>query len=221
MGLLALITREGPVEMASERKQIAAIMKGALESMRSMQESSSTWHEKLDDRLSSLPAEIARGLTPAVIAERIAESLRQQFVQSGISQTADALTLAARKMKESTAEFQRTAAALTNSYSGTARKADLAIAAITRNIRQATHCAESSVEAIRDSFFFDHRLSLAVLSSSTLILGLILGYLMNAWLHAAPEQPVRLAAPASQVTTPALPRHVRKKVNANRQQPSE
>jgi len=215
MGLLALITREGPLKMASEREQIAEIMKSALESMHSMQESSAVWHEQLDDRLSNLPAEIARGMSPSAIAEKIAESLRQQFAQSGIPQTADALALTAKKMSETTAEFQRSAAALTNCYSGTVKQADSAIADITRNIRQATDYAERSITAIRTSFLLDYKLSLAVLSSSALVLGLILGYFMNDWLHYAPERPVRVAAPAAQVAPPSPPQHVRRNGNAS------
>jgi hypothetical protein len=211
MGFLALITREGPVEMASEREQIAGIMKDASASMYSMQESSAAWHEELDNRLSNLPAEIARGMSPSAIAERIAESLRQKFAQSGIPQTADALALAARQINDTTAEFQRTAATLTNCYSSTVKKADSAIGDITRNIRQATVDAQRSIAEIRTSFLFDYKVSLAVLSSSALILGLILGYFMNDWLHPAPEQPVRVAVPTVQVPPPSPPQHARKK----------
>jgi hypothetical protein len=217
MGLLALITREGPLEMASQRDQIAEIMKSALESMLSMQESSSVWHEQLDDRLSNLPAEIARGMSPSAIAERIAESLRQQFLQSGIPQTANALALAAKKMNEATTEFQRRAAALTDSYSGTVKQANSAIADIARNIRQATDCAERSITAIRTSFFLDYKLSLAVLSSSALVLGVILGYFMNDWLHHLTEQPVHVPAPAAQVAPSSPPQHVRKNGNPSNQ----
>jgi hypothetical protein len=135
MGLLALITREGPVQMASEREQLAAIMKDTLESMHSMQESSTLWHEELDNRLSDLPAEVVRGMSPAAIVERIAESLRQSFAQSGIPRTADALALAARQINDTTAEFQRTAATLTNCYSSTVKQADSAIADVARNTR--------------------------------------------------------------------------------------
>ncbi|HKD05657.1 MAG TPA: hypothetical protein VKB79_07130 [Bryobacteraceae bacterium] len=210
MGLLALITREGPLAMAAERAQIAEILKSALESMHSLQESSAVWHEQLDDRLSSLPAEIARGVSPSAIAERIAESLRQHFLQSGIPQIADALALVAKKMNETTAEFQRRATALTNGYSSTVKQADSAIADITRNIRQATDYAERSVTSIHTSFFLDYKLSLAVLSSSALVLGLILGYFMNDWLHGVPNQPAPVAAPAAQAAPQSPPQHVRK-----------
>ena len=210
MGLLALITREGPVEMASEREQLAAIMEGGIQSMRSMQESSAVWHEKLDDRLANLPAVIAQGVSPKAIAERIAESLRQQFVQSGIPQTADALALAATEMNDATAEFQRTAATLTNSYSSTVKQADDAIADITRNIRQATHNAERSIEAIRATFSLEYKLSLAVFTVAAVILGLILGYFMNDWIHPAPERPARAAAPEAQVAPRSPPVRVRK-----------
>ncbi len=211
MGLLALITREDPVEMASEREQIAAIMKDALESMRSMQESSAVWHERLDGRLSNLPAEIARGMSPSAIAERIAEGLRQKFVQSGIPQTADALAIAAKQMNDTTAEFQRSAATLNNSYSSAVKAADSAIAAIARSIRQATDDAQRSIATIRAGFLFDYKVSLTVLSRSALVLGLILGYFMNDWMHPAPQQPVHATTPATQVA----PQHARKKRNAS------
>lgn len=211
MGLLALITREGPVAMASEREQIAAIMENALKSMHSIEESSAVWHEKLDERLSNLPTEIARGMSPKAIAEKIAEGLRQQFAQSGIPQTADALVLAATEMNDTTAEFQRTAAALTNSYSSTVKQADDAIADITRNIRQPTDQAARPIAAMRATFSLEYKLSLAVFTSAALFLGLILGYFMNDWMHPVPERPARAAAPAAQVAPPSPPQHIRKK----------
>ncbi len=211
MGLLALITREGPVEMASEREQLAAIMESALKSMHSMQESSAVWHAKLDVRLSNLPAEIARGMSPKTIAERIAENLRQQFAQSGIPQTADALALAATEMNGATAEFQRTAATLTNSYSSTVKQANSAIADITRNIRQATDHAERSIAAIRATFSLEYKLSLAVFTVAAVILGLILGYFMNDWMHASPAHPPEAAAQGTIVAPPSPPPQIRKK----------
>ncbi len=219
MGLLALITRESPLEMASEREQIAGIMKNALESMQSMQVSSAIWHERLDGRLSNLPAEIARGMSPKAIAERIAESLRQQFAQSGIPQTADALARAARAMNDTSAEFQRTGATLTDCYSSTVMKADDAIADITRNIRQATDHAERSIAAMRASFSLEYKLSVAVFTSAAIILGLILGYFMNDWMHSAPAQPAATAAPAAQVAPPSPPQNVYKERHNSKLRP--
>jgi hypothetical protein len=47
------------------------------------------YHQQLDERLTTLPADLAHGISPDAIARAIAESLRQQFVQSGVPATAD------------------------------------------------------------------------------------------------------------------------------------
>ncbi len=117
-------------------------------------------------------------------------------------------------MNDTTAEFQRTAATLNNSYSSAVKAADSAIAAIARTIRQATEDAQRFIATIRAGLLFDYKVSLVVLSSSALVLGPIPGYFMNDWTHPVPRRPACVTAPAAQVAAQSPAQPARKKRNA-------
>ena len=105
MGFLALITRQAPVEIASERQKLAVTVKEAVSSIEVLRHDTATFHQEIDNRLSKLPNEIAEGVSPTAIATILAESLRQQFMQSGLPETSKALALIAQQSRQATTEF--------------------------------------------------------------------------------------------------------------------
>ena len=58
------------------------------------------YHQKLSDRITWLPAEIARGLNADALAAQIATSLREQFVKCGIPETAKLLREEADSLRQ-------------------------------------------------------------------------------------------------------------------------
>src|SRR6266852_794737 len=109
IGLLALLIREAPHAVAVEREQLAQLLEASLATMHAAGEAWQAYHQQLGDRLTRLPADLAHGISPDAIARAIAESLRQQFVQSGVPATADALTAISKQLAQATAQFQRAA----------------------------------------------------------------------------------------------------------------
>ena len=89
MGFLALITREAPSEIATERKKIEAL-------------------------LSSGVAEITRALTPAVITD----CLRQEFGETKLRETAEILTARAIELAAACSEFTAAVGSLSNPETG-------------------------------------------------------------------------------------------------------
>ena len=116
MGFLALLIREAPEKLASEREQFAEIVDRGVASIEAAHQTSVQYHQQLEERLRRLPAEVAKGISPEAIAEKINESLRQQFAKSGIPETAEALAVVSRQVKQATGEFQRTAGQLTHGH---------------------------------------------------------------------------------------------------------
>ena len=100
MGFLALITRQAPVEIASEMQKLAATVKEAVSSIEALRHDTATFHQEIENRLARLPNEIAEGVNPTSIAAILAESLRQQFVQSGLPETTKALALVAQQSRQ-------------------------------------------------------------------------------------------------------------------------
>ena len=121
---------QAPERMAAERERLEQIFAVAIGTLQQMRQSSEAHQAQLDQRLTKLPEAIAEGIHPEAIAAAINESLRQQFVQSTIPETANALAVAAAQIKKATAEFGRTASTLGDSYHGAAEEARRAIGSL-------------------------------------------------------------------------------------------
>ncbi len=93
MGYLALLTRSTPELIAAERVQFAALFHRLTEEMTGSVKTTAAYHQKLHDQLKILPGEIAQGLSPAALAVEIVDGVKEQFLQSGVSE-------AGRQLKE-------------------------------------------------------------------------------------------------------------------------
>jgi hypothetical protein len=91
MGILALLTREAPAEIAAERKSLRALLKGAALRTEVVEKRIIGYTLKLESRISQLPNELEAGLDAPRIAKMLGESLRQCFQQTGLPDTARAL----------------------------------------------------------------------------------------------------------------------------------
>ena len=105
-------------------------------------ESTEAYRNDIDQRLTALPDKIAQGIGPEIIAGKINESLRQQFVQSTIPQTAEALAVISTELRKSASEFSATAASLGSAYRGAAHEAEQAINGIRESANRAREAAQ-------------------------------------------------------------------------------
>src|ERR1700730_15268096 len=105
MGFLTLVTRQTPAQIANERERLATILDHSVKAIQSARKDMVSLHQQLEERLTQLPAEISEGISPLAIAARLSESLRQQFVESGIPETAQALAVVSKQTKQVAGEF--------------------------------------------------------------------------------------------------------------------
>jgi hypothetical protein len=98
MGLLALLTRETPAEIAAERKSLQKILESSASQANVVEKRMAGYASHLESRLAQLPKELERGLDPPRIAKLVGESLRQCFQQSGLPDTARALDQSCSEM---------------------------------------------------------------------------------------------------------------------------
>lgn len=204
MGFLVLLIVEAPERMATERLRLEEAMADALRTLQEICESSDAHRAQLDRRLVQLPADIAEGINPEAIAVTINESLRQQFVQSTIPATAEALAVAAAQIKKATAEFVRSANTLGDSYQGAAESARKAIANLESTSSYAVSSTRRAAEELVNVFREEYRWSVYTLTGLALLVGIVLGMWYQRWIdpHA---QPVG-RAPAVQRVQPSSPR---------------
>ena len=87
MGILALVTRHTPKDIADERERIGEMLDLHLQFSDESQQKMLKYVHFIEGRLSELPSEIEAGLDPQQIAKILGESLRQHFVQSGVPDT--------------------------------------------------------------------------------------------------------------------------------------
>jgi hypothetical protein len=91
MGILALLTRETPAAIASERKSLRKILESSASQANAVEKRMEKYASRLESRLAQLPQELETGLDPLRIAKLLGESLRQCFQQPGLPDTARAV----------------------------------------------------------------------------------------------------------------------------------
>ncbi len=202
-GYLTQISQSVPLLIAKERERFEKLLTESVAAIERSHEATQSYYRKLEERLAKLPAEIAKGITPEAIAAKITESVRQQFAQTGLPETAQALIVVAKHIKQTAGEFDRTAGQLTNSYNGTAENARRAIDQIRSNISSATDAATNAANRLNAEFSKDYKWSIATLTMGAFFLGLLLGFVLHWWAYPKTEEP-QTPAPAA-IVQPSPP----------------
>ena len=205
IGFLALVIREAPQAIAVEREQLAQSLATSIASIKAATETSVAHHKQLNDRLTRLPADVAKGISPPAIAQAITESLRQQFVHSGLPETANALAEVSRQLTAATGTFQRTVEHLTT-VTGVAGDARRALQEMRGTVFQATEGARAAVADFTHNVRLDYTWSVTLLCSAALVLGMLLGFMVQGWRTSSSERTLLPpTAPVTQAPAPSPP----------------
>jgi len=208
MGFLALVTRQTPAQIAMEREKLATILDHSVKAIQSARRDAVAFHQQLQERLAQLPAEISEGIGPVAIAAKLSESLRQQFVASGIPETARALAVISKQTKQIAGEFDRSSKQLTDSYRGAASDARRALDEMRGSIEFATATAKQAAHELTHTFLREYKWSVFALCSMALAVGFALGTLYYRWINStAPESNTNtLVVPSKpQEAAPSMP----------------
>jgi hypothetical protein len=100
-----ILTKVSCITSSAACGLLAATVKEAVSSIEALRHDTATLHQEIKNRLAKLPNEIAEGVNPTSIATILAESLRQQFMQSGLPETSKALALIAQQSRQAATEF--------------------------------------------------------------------------------------------------------------------
>jgi len=190
MGFLALVTRQTPAQIAIEREQIATILDHSIKAIQSARQDAVALHQQLEERLAHLPEEISEGISPAAIAAKLSESLRQHFVASGIPETAQALAVVSKQAKQVAVEFDRSSKQLTDSYRGAASDARRALDEMRGSIECATATAKRAAHDLTHTFLREYKWSVLALCSAALAVGFALGTLYYRWINPTAPEPI-------------------------------
>jgi len=204
MQFLALLIEQAPGEVAVEREKLAGILQEGVEAVTSTHRSAMDYLKKLEDRIVRMPIDVCEGLQPQLVAELISQDLRMRFAD--IPQSMEMLTGVSRQIGDTSAEFHKTAAQLTNSYTGLAENARVAIDQLQTSIGQAAAAARGAVRDLNQRFSKIQNTTVVVLCVGALSIGLGVGIVLDELIRrsapAAPAAAASVAAPATQ-TAPA------------------
>ena len=196
-------------EMAHQREQLTVILDRSVTAILAAERNVVALHQQLEQRITQLPEEITAGISPTAIAAKISESLRQQFVQSGIPETAQALAVIARQNKQTAADFDSSAKQLSDSYKGAVTNANQAIGAMRIAMSNAAETAERAANDLVHTFLGHYKWALHWLVAAGIALGFALGIIYAGWRDAPPEtrQPASSTAiqPSPQSASPIPP----------------
>jgi hypothetical protein len=178
IAFLALIIREAPQAVAIERNRIAGALTTSLASLRTVTDTAQIFQRQLEERLTALPAAIAEGIAPSAIAQAITESLRQQFVESGLPIAAQALNVIAQELSERATDFHQTATQLSR-CTALVNDAHRAVEDIHHAVSNASFGARKSIEDAMQILRIEYKWVLSVLCAVSFVLGTMFGIALH------------------------------------------
>src|ERR1700722_6902087 len=204
IGFLALLIRDAPVAVARERVQFAQLLETSLATIQAVGEAERAYLQQLDDRLTGLPTELAQRISPEAIARAITESLRQQFVQSGMPAAADALTALSKQLTQAIGPWQRAAGQL-SACTGIAEQAGVAIDQVRTSAAKATDAAQWAVVELKQHFRVEYVRGGCLLCSAAWLFGVFGGMAFERWRDAEVAVVPQAIAVPTQVAAPSSP----------------
>jgi hypothetical protein len=180
IGFLAFLIRDAPVAVARERMQLAQLLETSLATIQAAGKAEHAYLQQLDDRLTRLPTDLAQGISPEAIARAITESLRQQFVQSGLPATADALTALSQQLTQAIGQLQRAAGQL-HAGTGIANQARVALDQVCASVTKVTDAAHATVAELRHQVRVEGLRAVSVLCGAVWLLGIFGGVAFERW----------------------------------------
>ena len=118
MGVLALLTRHTPKDIADEREHFQKLFSLHRQSSDDAQRKMLGYVRELEARIADLPSEVEAGLAPKEIAKILGESLRQHFLQCGVPDTVKALQTISATMTSAQHDLSSALHKLTDSHRG-------------------------------------------------------------------------------------------------------
>jgi len=164
MGFLALLIRETPPLLTAERQALENLHRNIVQS-----------NAQLEDRLLDLPTEIQAAIDTDTIAAKIAESIRQSFIQTELASVAQELHLHVGTITEATRQLAAMAAGLDDSHSGVVARVQHAVTAMLANFGNAA----AHIRTVSKDLTSQTRHAVAILCTAALTLGFLLGWFLH------------------------------------------
>lgn len=172
MGILALVTRHTPKDIADERERIQEMLDCHLQFSDESQQKMLGYVHFIEGRLSELPSEIEAGLDPQQIAKILGESLRQHFVQSGVPDTVAGLQATTAAMGNVQKRLSAALLDLTDRDGGVAAKVESANRHVVQSLERRTKALDELLKEFKTDLI---RIWIPLATGGAMMVGLFIG----------------------------------------------
>jgi hypothetical protein len=172
MGILALLTRHTPKDIADERERFQELLELHRKTSAETQQKTLAYVRELEARIAKLPDEVESGLAPEHIAKMLGESLRQYFLQSGITESAQGLQATGAAMTSAQKELSTVLRRLSDSQSGIAAQVEYANNRLTYSLESRAKTIDALLHELKGDLL---RIWIPLACGATLLVGMFCG----------------------------------------------
>ena len=198
MGILALVTRHPPADIAAERERIQEMLDLHLQFSDESQQKMLEYVNFIEGRLAGLPSEIEVGLDPQQIAKILGESLRQHFVSSGVPETVAGLQATSTAMGNTQKQLIGALRNLTDSDGGVAARVESANRQIVHTLEHRTKALDELLHEFKTDLL---RIWIPLATAATMLIGLFAGMEIQGCRDSGPT-PLPQSSPTAPLTHP-------------------
>jgi vacuolar-type H+-ATPase subunit E/Vma4 len=203
MGILALLTRHTPKDIADERERLQELLEAHQQHSEQAQQNMLGYVHELESRLANLPSEIEAGLDPKQIAKMLGESLRQHFLRSGVQDTVGALQTTNAAMTSAQKELSSALRALSDSHGGVVAQVERANNRIEYSLESRVKTMDALLHEWKSDLL---RIWIPMVAGACLLIGLFGGMEIRGCRDAPAATPSTTAAvPAAPPVAPQVP----------------
>ena len=203
MGILALLTRHTPKDIADERERLQELLEAHRQQSEQAQQNMLGYVHELESRLAELPGEIEAGLDPKQISKMLGESLRQHFLRSGVQDTVSALQTTSAAMTGAQKELSAALRTLSDSHGGVVAQVERA----NNRIEYSLESRAKTMDALLHEWKSDLlRIWIPMVAGACMLIGLFGGMEIQGCRDAPAVTPSTTAAvPAAPPVAPQAP----------------
>ena len=178
MGVLALLTRQTPKEVAEERERFQTVLDRYEQCSDATQDKMRDYLHGLETRIGALPEEIESALNPEELATLLGESLRQHFLRTGFLETAQALQATSATAAKAQEKLARSISGLCDQKYGVLAQVESANSHLTCSLESRAKKIDALLLEVRNDVL---RLWIPLLCGATLLIGFFGGAGIQSW----------------------------------------
>jgi len=172
MGVLALLTRHTPKEIADERERFQEMLDLHRNFSAETQQKTLSYVHQLESRLAELPSEIEAGLDPQKIAKLLGESLRQHFVKSGMPDAVQGLQTMTAAMTGAHNDLTTALRNLSDSRGGVVAQIESANSRLTYSLESRAKTVDALLHELKSDLL---RIWIPLICGAVLLIGIFSG----------------------------------------------